>query len=53
MTVSLLPSGLARDGAGHARRKIAVTRDDDPARLTWTFVHVVVAAVALDPIVSL
>ncbi|MFY9693941.1 MAG: hypothetical protein WBF24_02020 [Xanthobacteraceae bacterium] len=26
--------------------------DDDPARLTWMFVHGVVAAVALNPTVS-
>jgi hypothetical protein len=53
MKVSLLPPGLARDSAGHAGRKSTMTRDDDPAGFTWMFVDVVVAAVALDPAVSL
>jgi hypothetical protein len=46
---SSLPSGLARDRAGHAGRERPVTRNDDTAGPARMLEHIMVAAVTLDP----
>jgi hypothetical protein len=44
---------LAGDCAGYAWRKLAVTRDNDAAGLAWMLVHIMVAAMALNPAIPL
>jgi len=44
-----LPSGLARDRAGHAGGERPVTRNDDTTGPARVLEHVMVTAVTLDP----
>jgi len=44
-----LPSGLARDRAGHAGRERSVARNDDTTGPARVLEHVMIAAVTFDP----